>query len=221
MHNKLAAMLQLQDSFNKKVHPNWIEQGFRWDHAIMCEAAELMEHAGYKWWKKQEPDMNQMIMEMVDIWHFGMSLDLTNNIIAADHALPDSNLLISCYINSIENARDEPIHPEFDLDIFKDGIALLTHYITQEQGIFADDIFFKMWYLLGLNLDDLYKKYIGKNALNEFRQLNGYKDGSYIKIWHDEEDNEQLTKILDNIVLDENLYTNTLTALSVVYETVK
>jgi|688.fasta_scaffold00062_95 hypothetical protein len=220
MQAKLEAMLQLQDSFNKKVHPNWIEQGFRWDFAIMCEAAELMEHAGYKWWKKQDPDMNQMIMEMVDIWHFGMSMDLAN-LPEGEKLNLESDLIVSCYINSIANACDDPVHTDFDLDVFKDGIALLTHFVTQENAIFADDIFFQMWYLLGLNLDDLYKKYIGKNALNEFRQLNGYKDGSYIKIWHGEEDNEQLTKILDNIVLDENLYTHTLTALSVVYETVK
>ena len=215
MHNKLVAMLQLQDSFNKKVHAAWIDQDFRWDFAIMCEAAELMEHAGYKWWKKQEPDMNQMIMEMVDIWHFGMSFDLANGPIDGD-----TSLITSCYLNSIESAQDHPIHPEFNLDIFKDGIALLTNFATQEKAIFADDVFFKMWYLLGLNLDDLYKKYIGKNALNEFRQLNGYKDGSYIKIWHGKEDNEQLTKILDSVVLDENLYTNTLTALAAIYATV-
>ena len=32
-----------------------------------------MDHAGYKWWKHADPDMEQIQLEVVDIWHFGMS----------------------------------------------------------------------------------------------------------------------------------------------------
>ena len=39
------------------------------------------------------------------------------------------------------------------------------------------------------SIDDIYSLYIGKNCLNQFRQDNGYKDGTYIKIWDGEEDN--------------------------------
>ena len=42
---------------------------------------------------------------------------------------------------------------------------------------------------IGLSSDDLYIKYVVKNQLNSFRQNNGYKDGSYIKIWGMVEDN--------------------------------
>jgi len=60
----------------------------------------------------------------------------------------------------------------------------------------------------GLNLDALYKLYVGKNILNKFRQDHGYKDGSYIKIWNGEEDNVTMQSILeeDNITPEE-LYT--------------
>jgi hypothetical protein len=74
-----------------------------------------------------------------------------------------------------------------------------------------------MWHSLGLTFDDLYKRYIGKNALNEFRQLNGYKSGTYIKIWNNREDNEYLTDILESLQLDENLYSNVLNQLTVEY----
>jgi hypothetical protein len=40
---------------------------------------------------------------------------------------------------------------------------------------------------------------VGKNTLNRFRQHNGYKDGTYIKIWNGLEDNEVLFKILADI----------------------
>jgi hypothetical protein len=48
-----------------------------------------------------------------------------------------------------------------------------------------------------LNLDSLYKLYVGKNILNQFRQDHGYKEGSYIKIWNGEEDNVTMQRILD------------------------
>jgi hypothetical protein len=49
----------------------------------------------------------------------------------------------------------------------------------------------------GLNLEALYKLYIGKNILNQFRQDHGYKDGSYIKIWNGQEDNVIMQNILE------------------------
>ena len=38
-----------------------------------------------------------------------------------------------------------------------------------------------------------------KNALNEFRQLNGYKNGTYIKIWNGKEDNVIMQDILEEL----------------------
>ncbi|MFA6630524.1 MAG: dUTPase, partial [Sulfuricurvum sp.] len=35
----------------------------------------------------------------------------------------------------------------------------------------------------------LYRLYVGKNILNQFRQDHGYKEGHYIKIWNGLEDN--------------------------------
>ncbi len=49
----------------------------------------------------------------------------------------------------------------------------------------------------GLNLDALYKLYVGKNILNKFRQDHGYKEGTYIKIWNGEEDNVTMQGILE------------------------
>ena len=66
-------MLTLQDRMNTKVHPQWIEQRYEWFRAIWIECGELMEHYGYKWWKKQTPDIEQVRLEAIDIWHFGLS----------------------------------------------------------------------------------------------------------------------------------------------------
>ena len=74
MKQQLATMLELQNNMNTKVHANWREQQFEWYRAIWIECAELLDHYGWKWWKKQTPDVDQIALELVDIWHFGLSL---------------------------------------------------------------------------------------------------------------------------------------------------
>ena len=66
-------MLRMQHRMNTRVHEDWIAQKFEWYRATWIECGELMDHVGYKWWKKQTPDMEQVRLEVVDIWHFGMS----------------------------------------------------------------------------------------------------------------------------------------------------
>ncbi|MEC9319482.1 MAG: hypothetical protein VYD08_06320, partial [Pseudomonadota bacterium] len=38
--------------------------------------------------------------------------------------------------------------------------------------------------------------YVGKNALNHVRQQRGYREGSYIKMWREEEDNQVMMRLL-------------------------
>ncbi|MFL3647359.1 MAG: dUTP diphosphatase, partial [Cellvibrionales bacterium] len=74
MQQQLMVMLKLQNDMNSKVHPQWREQNFAWYRAIWVECAELLDHYGWKWWKQQRPDNDQIALELVDIWHFGLSL---------------------------------------------------------------------------------------------------------------------------------------------------
>ncbi len=51
---------------------------------------------------------------------------------------------------------------------------------------------------INLDFDELYRIYSGKYTLNAFRQDNGYKDGTYQKVWNDgREDNEHLMDIIN------------------------
>ena len=70
MKQKITTMLELQDSMNSKVSPDWRSAGNEWYRAIWMEASEMLEHYGWKWWKKQEPDAMQVKLEIVDIVHF-------------------------------------------------------------------------------------------------------------------------------------------------------
>ena len=69
----LEAMLKMQDEMNSKVNPDWVNANNNWCRAIQVEGVEAIEHHGWKWWKKQECDMAQLRMELVDIWHFILS----------------------------------------------------------------------------------------------------------------------------------------------------
>ena len=52
---------------------------------------------------------------------------------------------------------------------------------------------------LEMPFDELYEIYVGKNVLNMFRQDNGYKEGTYNKVWNGREDNEHLIELLEEI----------------------
>lgn len=185
---RLLKMLEMQDLMNKKVNPEWKSMGWSWDTAMWMEAAEMLEHYGWKWWKKQEPDMAQAKMELIDIWHFGLSSLVQHN--ESDTSLEQL---------AKEIADDH--HGEFDgkpLVDFKTSVEDFVHH-TVETGQFSVERFANLANHLGLSFNELYTTYVGKNVLNMFRQDNGYKEGTYIKDWHGEEDNVHLVRILNNV----------------------
>lgn len=211
----LQTMFAMQDSFNKHVHEDWVNQQFAWDQAILVESAELIEHLGYKWWKHQEPDMDQVIMEMVDIWHFGMSF------LIASYADTGSSLEddASSYIGLIQSVEAD--FTILDAEQIRGFVCDLVHRVTNPNSYdsyFCFESFFTIWYGMGKNFDDLYKMYIGKNALNIFRQDNGYKDGTYAKIWSGREDNEYLTHYLKTANVSNNLMNDVLNYLNDCYQ---
>ena len=66
-------MLSLQESMNSKVDPDWIKARYPYLRAVAIEGSEAIEHHGWKWWKKQDKDLAQLQMELIDIWHFLLS----------------------------------------------------------------------------------------------------------------------------------------------------
>jgi hypothetical protein len=106
-----------------------------------------------------------------------------------------------------------------DESYYSDDAKPLVDLLASEAaaGEFNEYIFFQLCYTLNLSFDTLYKKYIGKNSLNAFRQTKGYKDGTYVKVWNGSEDNEVLTSILEGLPIDEHLYDNVLNQLEVEY----
>jgi dimeric dUTPase (all-alpha-NTP-PPase superfamily) len=177
---QLMIMLDLQDSMNTKVHPEWRSQQFEFYRAIWIECAELLEHYGWKWWKKQTPDTDQVALELIDIWHFGLSILLQNS--------DDLDALASDIDQQLDVTTDEP---DFRLDL--EAFASAT--LADRQ--FHIGKFGRLMAGVDMSFEDLYRGYVGKNVLNFFRQDHGYKDGSYRKHWQDgREDNEHLVEVV-------------------------
>ncbi len=189
MNQKIINMLSLQDGMNSKVNAAWREAGNEWYRAIWMESSEMLEHYGWKWWKKQQPDVMQVKLEVVDIVHFALSIRLEQG-----GSLDEVAVAIAAEFAS-------PIA----MDDIKTTIELLAKETLIDQGAHFSIIAGVMQHL-DMAFDELYEIYVGKNVLNMFRQDHGYKDGSYIKIWQGREDNEHLADIMKTLDSDSETF---------------
>ena len=180
-------MLELQDAMNSKVNPDWRNAGSEWYRAIWTECAEMLDHYGWKWWKHQQPDMEQVKLEIVDIWHFAMSDLLIRGQSTEDVA------------SQIEAGLSQPVQAD-DIRQSIESLALVT---LQTRSAHVAE-FVGLMQCAGLSFEELFRMYVGKNVLNFFRQDHGYKDGSYIKVWNGREDNEHLAEILSSLNPDDS-----------------
>lgn len=183
MQQQLITMLQLQEAMNSKVNTDWRAANYEWYRAIWVECAELMDHFGWKWWKKQSPDMSQVALELIDIWHFGLSIRLLEVKPGEEGYQRIADQLASEFKHSCEQA----------------DFRLLLEAFTEETlrtKSFNATLFSELLVIAGLNFEQLFTQYVGKNVLNMFRQDFGYQDGSYKKIWNGKEDNEHLVDVL-------------------------
>ncbi|WP_210330428.1 dUTP diphosphatase [Aliikangiella sp. G2MR2-5] len=179
---QLITMLELQDGMNRKVHSDWLNQGFEWYRAIWIECGEMLDHYGWKWWKHQEPDMEQVKLELVDIFHFGLSCRLSD----------------SDNIEKIAETLEYEFSDVRTSDEFRATLEDLA-LSTLETKSFNAQIFAGCMQQIGMSFDELFSSYVGKNVLNFFRQDHGYKDGSYHKQWQGKEDNEHLVEVVASL----------------------
>jgi dimeric dUTPase (all-alpha-NTP-PPase superfamily) len=205
MKQKIINMLELQDAINSKVNTDWRNAGFEWYRAIWVESAEMLEHYGWKWWKKQQADVMQVKLEIVDIVHFGLSIRLVQGF--------EQGMRVDRIAEMV--AKDFE-HPKAGDDI-KTSIELLARESLLDQGAHFS-IMAGIMDQLAMSFDELYEIYIGKNILNTFRQDNGYQDGSYRKIWNGREDNEHLADVLARLDCNNASFKNEIyQALSEIY----
>ena len=189
----LATMAAMQEEHNIQVHQNWRNEGYEYYRAIWVECAEMLDHFGWKWWKKQSPDMDQVKLELVDIWHFALSELIRSESLEEGLAVRLAN---------IQAAESDP-------ELFRRAIESLAASSLTSRS-FEMDCFVDAMQSLPMELDELFELYIGKNILNRFRQNHGYKEGTYRKEWSGREDNEHLIEALDTLQVEPDQVPNVL-----------
>ena len=183
-------MLQMQHRMNTRVHEHWIAQNFEWYRAAWIECGELMDHVGYKWWKKQTADMEQVRLEVVDIWHFGLS--------ALFDAETDLEQLAEQIVADFTSAETPAREGESTVAQIHEATEALAQHALASKA-FSVPLFAALMRACGLSAEGLYRHYVGKNVLNFFRQDHGYQDGTYVKLWQGREDNEHLSELLESL----------------------
>ncbi len=177
-------LLKLQDRLNSQINANWKKAGYPYLRAAWIESAEAMDHFGWKWWKKQDSDIKQFHIELIDILHFLLSESILQDF---------SSKIIAMRINPVDGLKQ--LDPE---DVRK---TLESLAIAAIQGN-LDDCFSALGKLIvgtGLTPEEVAELYIAKNVLNIFRQNNDYKGDSYIKDWFGQEDNQVLADVMADI----------------------
>ncbi len=201
---KIYEMLTLQNELNNDTNgPRWREgvtkngKVINWKRCITMETAELIDSFPWKHWKSidAQPNYENVKIELVDIWHFVMSYLLQHNPLDEVARMID-NLKDTKSDIKITQWQNDKVDKY--LDIFEELMALSL--IKNDSEMLQESLieqFFKACDAVGLSFEELYRLYIGKNALNQFRQEHGYKEGAYKKIWNGKEDNEVMQHILE------------------------
>lgn len=217
---QFTEMWKLQDELNTVTSgPNWKELNQNWNLAIKSEVMEFFDYIGWKWWKepdaKKKPSDMQARLELVDIWHF-----LLSSIEEKANGL-----------YSTETAYKELEHHLYLQGTPAPAVACLEELDTSRVSNW-DKVFYLSLVVEACEWtwDELYKAYIGKVALNNFRQANGYKEGTYQKIWKETytnngdvrnqyEDNWFLEGVMKNLEqVGQLTYTNVYENLQIVYD---
>jgi dimeric dUTPase (all-alpha-NTP-PPase superfamily) len=192
----IKKMFEKQDELNVHTNgPEWrVNKNLKWYRAIWTELAELIDYTNWKWWKQQDSSLKDIEMEVIDIWHFGMS----DMLMRADKQSCTEDVFLA-----FKNLFEFPTRFAF---IEVQDCAENLAYKTLQDHKFHLEQFIELCSVLNLNIEQIYKLYIGKNILNKFRQNNGYKEKKYTKIWYGQEDNIHLMKILEEVDIAENLF---------------
>jgi len=205
MDNKIFLMLQLQNQLNDATNgENWTKgvtkngKTINWKRCIYMECAEMVDSFGWKHWKSidVEPDWQNHQIEVIDVWHFIMSLAIEVYEKNLKGGIEDIAIDISA-LESLSNIQNDTLKFATQENVIEKVENLIRIAVSKDEIDLGELVseFFDLVSMSGLNLDTLYRLYVGKNILNQFRQDHGYKEGTYIKVWNGDEDNVVMKRI--------------------------
>jgi len=203
--DKILLMVQLQNQLNEATNGEaWTEgltkngRVINWKRCIYMECAEMIDSFSWKHWKSlnQEADWENLQIEVIDVWHFIISLAIENYSQNFKGGIEELAINIA-NLPSFSKIDRHNVNYDTQENVIAKVEDIIRLSLAQEnlelEKLIED--FFDLTIMSGLDLQSLYRLYVGKNILNQFRQDNGYKDGSYLKVWNGEEDNVVMKRI--------------------------
>lgn len=205
MDNKILLMLQLQNQLNDATNgEDWTKgvtkngKKINWKRCIYMECAEMVDSFAWKHWKSidVEPNWQNHQIEVIDVWHFIMSLAIEEYEKSLKGTVEDIAIDISA-LESLSSIQKDSLTFAAQEDVITKVENLIRIAVSKDDFDLGELVseFFDLVSMSGLNLDTLYRLYVGKNILNQFRQDHGYKEGTYVKVWNDDEDNVVMKRI--------------------------
>lgn len=160
-----------------------------------------MESLPWKWWKKTETDFDNLQIEVVDIFHFLLSLTLLKDYRWKKHnsSISYTDVIVPFFYLALENSDKLNIS----------GLIILSEDLARQSLSEKDTLTFLSF--AGIiksvfeDFNQMYLLYIGKNILNHIRQEKGYKSGNYQKVIGGLEDNKHLTQIIKQVRNEQEL----------------
>ena len=259
----IEAMLKYQYELNNKTNGyNWplgiCKNGktINWELCFDMELAELLNSYNWKHWKDggyECLDLENVKVEITDLWHFVMSQALSIHIgslfreeLTKVEGFKEEDLqsgdTLKRYLDEVNFDKESFINRVYEeipvvatalkLDAYIEQqhanlkvnetfeqalqepnfISMLVDMVTDKfnQDDKSDFRMFSKFYTImtyvakvyDFGVEALYKYYMAKMCLNIFRQENGYRDGTYRKVWNGKEDNQYLKEILDDPNMD-------------------
>lgn len=172
--NQIKQMFKLQQKLNDATNGLiWTEGATKegrqisWLRCIYMEAAEAIDSFNWKHWKDLEAKHNidNAKVELVDIWHFIMS----ESIHFGDTQFAEAYVDITA---------EKELNPELVVEILEKLVAVAASAnVDKSQNALYDitGLFFRAVTNIGMDVPELYVRYLVKNQLNTFRQEHGYK----------------------------------------------
>jgi dimeric dUTPase (all-alpha-NTP-PPase superfamily) len=209
--------VKIQKDFNESVAPGWEldnnHKKYDFWMAVLDETVEVLGSKHWKWWKNSnklgEVDWDNIKVELIDIFHFLLSIAIQNDM---DH-------ILYSHMVSVELNKDENPLEVRGKDFFNE---FWTEFLMAVQMKILPVACLKLvefWYKAGGTSNELFKEYRIKAALNNIRQEFGYGAvNTYEKMWPDienggkVEDNVIAWRLAQNVALNENT-TNQITEI--------
>ena len=193
-------IVALQHKLNKsKAGENYLDKNLPQNAAIIGESAELLISSAYEWWKDINVDKQNMITEAIDLLHFLISQALQD----FSHEYSEEKLInqiTDIMYNSYKKVmKFSSIY--FSTRLLKEEVIILDKIREEQTNILQDllipisqeliysgntieyrfQALFTIFGILSIEINEISRRYVVKNCLNQFRKDHGYKTGNYVK----------------------------------------